>query len=245
MHRMFAVCALLLGFCQTALSQPSGWQLEEGLRPHRLRVEDGRVFNVMLYLPRDFAGKALPLILFLHGAGERGDDPQMLVRWPLLSYLVGRSDFPFIVAAPQLPAGEVWNSGHVLPVLDALLSQSLPLDRSRVSLTGLSMGGEATWQAGLAAPGRFAALVPIASKGELTEPCRLGRTPIWSFHNEADKLAPVEGVQKVVKQLADCGNAARLTIYPRAGHNAWSAAYATAELFDWLSRQSLPGTTSR
>ena len=148
-------------------------------------------------------------------------------------------DFPFIVAAPQLAAGEVWSTSHVLPVLDALLNQPLPLDRSRVTLTGLSMGGDATWQTGLAAPERFAALVPIASKGELDQPCRLSGVPIWVYHNEGDKLYPVAGAQSAVKQLADCGHPVRLTVYPRNGHNAWSAAYASPELFEWLLGQSL------
>lgn len=239
MRRFIAALVLLCSLLQPALARDEPWTLAEGLQPQKLRVDGGRVFNVVLYLPKDHAGKALPMILFLHGAGERGDDPQMLLRWPLLSYLVGRGDFPFIVAAPQLAADEVWSPSHVLPLLDALLRQPLPLDPSRITLTGLSMGGTATWQTGLVAPERFAALVPIASRGELDQPCRLRGVPIWTYHNEGDTRAPLAGVQSAVRQLADCGHPVRLTVYPRSGHNAWSAAYASPELFDWLLGQSL------
>lgn len=198
----------------------------------------------LLFLPRDCqprASKSWPLIFFLHGAGERGDNLAKVANHGPPKLVKKQPDFPFIVASPQCPAGESWTRATLLALLDQLLD-AYPVDPSRVYLTGLSMGGYAAWDLASACPERFAAVAPICGGGDilpilLAESRRL-RTlralPVWAFHGARDNIVPLHESERMVKALRDIGNPARLTVYPDAEHDAWTDTYNNPALLDWF-----------
>ena len=206
--------------------------------------------HYLLYLPGDYGRDPQaqwPLIIFLHGASERGDDPSVITRYSIPAFLTNTLGFPFVVLSPQSPL-EAWWSNQT-DVLDALLNQiqaTYAIDRKRIILTGQSMGGYGTWAMALKYPARFAALVPVASGWDYTSEfvpanlCDLKDVPIWVFHGAQDESMPVDQITAMVQALQNCGGKVRFTLYPDADHlGSSNRAYADPELYDWLSRQSL------
>jgi predicted peptidase len=207
--------------------------------------------HYLLYLPSDYE-KALertwPLILFLHGSGERGNDLELLKRQPLPKILDERKDFPFIVLSPQLPLAMGNWSGLIDPV-KALLDQiqaGYSVDARRVYLTGLSMGGFGTWEFALRYPKRFAAIVPIAggyryqSKTIPENICDLKDLPVWVFHGARDVNVMPSQSEDMVEALKACGGKVRFTLYPDADHAvSWTRAYSDPELYKWMLEQRL------
>ncbi len=179
-----------------------------------------------------------PLILFLHGAGERGDElSQLNVNGPPMLIEKGKWNFPGIVVSPQCPKDQYWNNPEKILALEALLD-SLELkyrvDSTRVYLTGLSMGGFGTWSLAAHAPERFAAIAPICGGGEPLMSRKLNKMPIWVFHGEKDTVIPVERSKQMVEALIQKGSSPRFTVYPDEGHASWVPAYETAELYEWF-----------
>lgn len=203
------------------------------------------VLDYLLHIPpvRDPDHK-LPLMLFLHGSGERGDDlSRVAIHGPPKLVEQGR-DFPFILVSPQCPADSLWSTHF--DALNALLDDIIaayPVDTSRIYLTGLSMGGSAAWNFAAMYPERFAALVPVCGRGDwyIGDPqqlCGLAQMPIWVFHGALDMVIPLVESAKLVQAITTCGGQVRFTVYPEAGHDSWSQAYATEELYMWLLQQS-------
>jgi predicted peptidase len=195
---------------------------------------DSLVVHYLLYLPEDYAdGADWPLMLFLHGAGERGDSLDMVaVHGPPRLIREGRS-FPFIVASPQLPAGQFWHPGTLQVLLDDLVAR-YRVDEERIYVTGLSMGGFGTWALAMDRPERFAAIAPVCGGGDLARVCSLRALPAWAFHGAQDDVIPVRRSQELVDALDACGGTVRFTVYPEAGHDSWTETYANPELYDWL-----------
>lgn len=199
--------------------------------------------NYLLALPREYGtdgGQRWPLVLFLHGAGERGADLER-VKLHGIPKIVGQWDnVPFIAVSPQCPAGTTWVMQ--IDALDALLdelAQTYAVDLERVYLTGLSLGGNGSWHLAAAYPERFAAVVPICGWGEWwggfpEQACVLKQVPIWAFHGAQDTVVPLAGSQQLVEALRTCGGNVRFTIYPDAGHDSWTETYANPELYTWL-----------
>lgn len=200
--------------------------------------------DYLLHLPPTYSRRQrFPLILFLHGSGERGSDvhqvkrhgiPRVVERWP---------DFPFIVISPQCPEHSTWTmqADALLLLLDDTMKR-YAVDPSRVYLTGLSMGGYGTWYLGSEHPERFAAIAPVCGgfNGLLGYPdrvCQLRYTPVWAFHGAKDKIVPPSESRILVRHLRRCGGNVRLTIYPDAGHDCWTRTYDNPKLYDWLSKQ--------
>lgn len=203
----------------------------------------------LLYAPAAYARgtSRWPLIVFLHGSGERGTDPRLLERQPLPKTLGGTTRFPAIVVSPQLPPPYTWWSDFIAP-MDALvlrLEARYRIDPRRVYLTGLSLGGFGTWSYGLRSPGRFAALVPIAggyiqgSRAVPTDICVLRRMPIWVFHGADDTTVYPYQSEVLVRALRRCGSrVVRFTLYPGVDHlDSWPRAYADPALWTWLFAQ--------
>lgn len=190
----------------------------------------------LLHLPPDSeAGTRMPLILFLHGIGERGADINLLKQHGIPRVVEAQPAFPFITLSPQCPDGVMWT--HLLPKLSQLLDHALsvyPVDASRVYLTGLSMGGYGAWHLAAADPERFAAVAPICGGGDPATVCRLKNTPVWAFHGEKDNVVLLRESRRVVDALRECGGNVRFTIYKNAGHDVWTRTYEQPRLYDWL-----------
>ena len=207
--------------------------------------------DYLLYLPGDYGQdpqRQWPLILFLHGAGERGYDPQDITRYSIPASLTTILDFPFIVLSPQSPPDDWWS--NQVDVLDALLNQvqaAYAVDPRRIYLTGQSMGGFGTWAMALKYPARFAAIVPVASGYDVTSDvvpaniCDLKDVPIWVFHGALDESVLPDQVTAMVQALQDCSGNVRFTLYPDADHlDSSNRAYADPELYEWLLKQVRP-----
>jgi predicted peptidase len=187
------------------------------------------------------SGEQWPLLLFLHGAGERGTDFQGVTRHGPPRIARQQADFPFIVVAPQCPPDERWQVRLLLPVLDAAI-QRFPIDQARIYLTGISMGGAGAWQLAAAAPERFAALVPICGYGDPSSVAALRHIPTKVFHGARDSVVLPERSITMVRALEEAGGNVSLTIYPEAGHiEAWEQAYGDPQLFTWLLQQRIGG----
>jgi predicted peptidase len=195
--------------------------------------------DYLLYIPEEVptSGKKWPLMLFLHGAGERGDDLEVVKRNGPPMLVAKGAAFPFMIASPQCPKDISWSNPGKIIALNALVDElvaTYPIDESRIYLTGLSMGGFGTWSLAATYPERFAAIAPICGGGNRMEARRLVDMPIWVFHGAKDKVVPMSMSQDMVDALKKKGSNVKFTIYPETGHNSWVEAYNNPELYDWL-----------
>ena len=213
---------------------------EPGQRPQAPVAEGG--YEYQLHIPTGARGEqGWPLLIFLHGSGERGSDiakvkvhgpPKVADRDPA---------FPFILVSPQLPEGEDWDLAKLDEIVDRAM-EALPVDPARVYLTGLSRGGHATWRWAAEEPTRFAAIAPVAGRGNPGTACRLMDLPVWAFHGDRDDVVLPEGSFAMSRAIRACGGRqARLSIYPDLGHNAWDPAYDDPALYEWFLSHSLEG----
>ncbi|GMU20465.1 MAG: hypothetical protein AMXMBFR13_05620 [Phycisphaerae bacterium] len=175
-----------------------------------------------------------PLILFLHGAGERGDDPVKIQNLGPLKYAAQHADFPFVVVAPQCPLGSDWAPDMLIGVLDEV-EKRCRIDRDRVYVTGYSMGGAGTWELAMDYTDRFAAIAPLCGRVIPLLSGNLWRTPTWVFHGDADDVVPLAQSKEMAEILKGMGNEnVRFTIYPGADHNIWHRTYENPELYAWF-----------
>jgi len=187
----------------------------------------------LVYLPRGYYRSfgRWPLILSLHGSGAAGRDLRR-VEADGFPRRAARGDLPFIVVAPQSP-GRGWDAES----LDALLARVLAsyrVDRERIYLTGLSMGGYGAWALGAAHPERFAAIAPICGGGDVAWAGSLSRVPIWAFHGDRDRVVPPRESETLVDAVRELGGDAQLTIYRGVGHDAWTRTYDDPGFYTWL-----------
>lgn len=224
---------LLLASASVATAQP-----REGQYPQRAVAKHG--YRYQLFVPQGHlsaSDKAWPLIIFLHGSGERGDDIEKVKVHGPPKVVESRPDFPFITVSPLLPAEEDWDISKLDAILDHV-TRTLRVDRTRIYLTGLSRGGHASWRWAAAEPGRFAAVAPVSGRGDPSTACKLKATPVWAFHGDRDDIVTPFGSFAIVEALRSCGGKPRLTIYPDTGHDAWTATYADPALYAWFLQHS-------
>jgi len=193
--------------------------------------------DYLLYLPEGYQpdGKRWPVLFFLHGAGERGEDLNKVKRHGPPKIVGAGHDLPFVVVSPQSR-----RFGWQVDLLDSLLDEILAnyqVDPDRVYLTGLSMGGFGTWAWAIERPDRFAALVPICAGGRPDDVAVLRDTPVWAFHGGKDPVVALERGQAMVDALKKAGGNVKFTVYPEAGHDAWTKTYDNPELYRWLLKQ--------
>lgn len=203
----------------------------------KFTTSDGKAsLDYLVYLPEGYdkdKAKLWTLVVFLHGAGERGADVQAVRKTGLTQTLEQRGAIPYVMIAPQCPANTFWNIG----TLDKLLDQALSdyrVDKKRVVLTGLSMGGFGTWNWSVEHPERFAGLVPICGWGKIDQAAALKGMPIWAFHGDADQAVKFASGQAMVDAVKVAGAEIKFTVYPGVGHNSWGKAYAEPELEAWI-----------
>ena len=193
-------------------------------------------YRYLLYLPRDYAidsKRRWPLVIFLHGKGERGDDLERVKSHGPPKMVKQGREFPFVLASPQCPDKQRWNVDDLNALLDDLLARHR-VDRDRVYVTGLSMGGWGTWQWISKYPQRFAAAVPICGGADRMLFDRTNLPPVWAFHGDQDKAVPVEESRHMVEKWRQDGGEAKLTIYPGVGHDSWKKAYDDPAMWQWL-----------
>src|ERR1051326_2608299 len=200
--------------------------------------------NYLLYLPEGYNPKSSrrwPLILFLHGIGERGADPwKVKVHGPpkVAEQMTG---FPFIVVSPQCPNGQWWSSENLTVLLDEI-SSKYQVDTNRVYLTGLSMGGFGAWSLALEFPERFAAVAPLCGGGNpsfvhsysANRKAALQSLPFWAFHGDKDTSVALEESERMVNALKKFGCQVKFTVYPGVGHDCWTQTYSNPELYEWF-----------
>lgn len=197
--------------------------------------------DYLLYLPQEYgtSRKDWPLLIFLHGLGERGPDIDKVKMHGPPKRIEQGQQFPFIVVSPQCPEGSWWpyETDKVLALLDEV-TKTYHVDKSRVYLTGLSMGGFGTWAVASVAPNRFAAIAPVCGGGVRFLAANLKNVPVWAFHGGADSAVPVERSQEMVYAVNEAGGYAKLTVYPNVGHDSWTQTYNNDELYQWFLSHS-------
>lgn len=181
----------------------------------------------------------LPLIVFLHGAGERGSDVELVKVHGPPKIVENQPMFPFAVLSPQCKTGEWWDPRSLSMLLDEII-KNFPIDRGRIYLTGLSMGGRGTWDWAMYSPGRFAAIAPICGWGEPFMAHKLKNIPSWVFHGALDQVVPVQESSDMVNALkAQQNEEVKFTVYPEANHDSWTASYNNPKLYEWFLRHRL------
>jgi predicted peptidase len=190
----------------------------------------------LLYLPSDYESKASekwPLVLFLHGAGERGDDIEKVkIHGPPKLVSQGKQ-FPFVLVSPQVPTGGRWNAEELANVIDEL-ANTYRIDKQRLYVTGLSMGGSGTWSLVSAYPDKFAAAMPLCGRGDLAAVEKLAKTPIWVLVGAKDRSETVQNCQEMAAALAKAGCEGRFTLYFELPHDCWTVTYNNPQTYEWL-----------
>lgn len=240
---------LAMAFSSTGFSAETtakGWDAPNGLHiPYRLAVPE-----------KIEAGKTYPLVLFLHGAGERGDDNQKHLKHgirPILS-AAEKLHEPCFLIAPQCPE-ELWwadlddqklrlkAAKEPNPRLEAVLalvadfSRTHPVDPKRFYVTGISMGGFGTWDLLGRVPEKIAAAMPICGGGDPSIVSRFKDVPVWAFHGDIDPTVPVAATKDMVAALEKAGGTPKMTIYPGVKHDSWTMTYDNPETIRWLFSQ--------
>ena len=236
-------------------------RVETGFLNRTISV-NGTVHRYQVYLPAEYASgtQRWPVILFLHGAGERGADGLLQTNVGLPAAIRATpARYPAIVVIPQVPADSLWlgsSAQAAISALDATLGEFRG-DTDRVYLTGLSMGGNGTWNLAYQHPTRWAAVAPICSFvtpiprlpgsraiipddsadafGALAR--RLARVPTWIFHGEVDPVVPVSESRRAYEAFKAAGADVRYTEFMGGGHNVWDGVYASPQFQDWLFAQ--------
>jgi predicted esterase len=215
--------------------------------PSFVEVTDVRGYRALVLVPNN-TGEAingkLPAILFLHGIGESGNDLNRLKQNGFPRVLEGDQQFPFVFIMPQCPSSTEWyytNADNVSAMrmfLDDILAR-YPIDPARLYITGLSMGGIGSWYFAINLPSRFAALVPVAFRGDGWSPAPAKDIPVWAFHGANDGVIPLAKAQAIVDQFKTAGGSIRFDIYPNGGHDAstWTVTYNNPDIYDWMLRK--------
>ena len=248
MKKIFFLGICLLSLSLLAIDEKPQDKFQSAHRFNK-RVTHEISLEYLLFLPKEYmpkADKKWPVILFLHGAGERGTNIWRTDIHGPSKYIVNHPDFPFILVTPLCSTNSPWQNEPLLSLLDDV-SAKYKVDTNRVYLTGLSMGGYGTWSLGLSYPERFAAIAPICG-GATTIDMRLailGYSPkraaalktlsVWAFHGGKDTVVPPEETERLLELLkAAKVPEVKYTLYPEATHNSWSETYDNPELYDWF-----------
>jgi predicted peptidase len=226
----------------------------------------GTSYKYQVFVPENWSPKQKwPIILFLHGAGERADDGLIQTQVGIGRAIREHRDrFPAIVVLPQCRKEHWWTQSpmddEAMAALEAA-TKEFHGDPNRTYLTGLSMGGYGTWYLAAKYPGRFAAIAPICGGVLMPDAARAqptgdvtpyteaakkvgGKTPTWIFHGADDPVVPVTESRKMNDAMKALGGDVRYTEYPGVGHDSWNKAYDEADLFTWMFSKSLSGNAA-
>lgn len=191
-----------------------------------------------IWLPREYAqrGERWPLVIFLHGSGERGTDLEKVkVHGPPKLVAAGAA-WPAVLVSPQCDEGQRWDPERLHRLLGALQAR-LHIDPRRCVGTGLSMGGFGMWQWATAHPRDLAAIAPVCGYGDPARVAAMRQVPVRAYHGDQDRVVPLAPHQACVDALRAAGGTASLTVYPGVGHDSWTPAYNDPGLLPWLLAQ--------
>ncbi|GAA0369867.1 prolyl oligopeptidase family serine peptidase [Bacillus horti] len=193
----------------------------------------------LLSLPAEYNEKKTdkwPLILFLHGAGERGENLDQVKVNGIPKVIEEKTfDLPFITVSPQCPRDSYWPlQVDSLNELLNTICEEYSVDEDRIYVTGLSMGGYGTWQLAVSYPNRFAAIAPVCGGGIPHLMPFIRHVPVWAFHGAKDDIVPLYKSDEMVDALKACKGNVRYTVYPEANHDSWTETYNNEELYTWL-----------
>ena len=232
--------------CGATMSDKSEKAGEQSKHMFNKKITKVADCNYLLYLPADYGkgDKKWPLILFLHGAGERGSKLEDLKKQGLPKMIAQGKNFDFIIVSPQCPMDLWWpeQTDILITLLDEIEAK-YRVDTDRVYLTGLSMGGFGTWMLAEKYPNRFAAIAPICGGSEQYAAYKLRRVPVWAFHGAKDNTVPLARSQDMVNAVKKIGGDAKLTIYPEAEHDSWTETYNNPELYEWFLSHKISDRT--
>lgn len=169
----------------------------------------------------------------MHGSGEKGNDIEILKRTGLPRVLEEKKDMLFIVVSPQCPKNTSWSANDLNKLLNEV-GIKYRIDKERMYLTGISMGGFTTWYLSIKYPSKFAAIAPICGWGSPTLVYKIRKLPVWVFHGEKDNIVPAKKSKEMVDALQSCGGNVRFTLYTEAGHNFWTQTYNNPKLYEWF-----------
>ncbi len=254
---LFLIIAFTITLATKQVSAQDGINLEDVYEAKEFITEDGDTLLYRIMVPEQMEeGEKYPLVLFLHGAGERGNDNRSQLEWGVHAF--ANPEFrewnPSIVIAPQAPEESFWgnpdwrNDGAGLTeeqsgplklahklVLETI--NDLPVDEDRLYITGLSMGGFGTWDMITRYPDLFAAAMPVCGGGDPTKAHLLVDLPIWNFHGAKDNVVPAELSRDMIQAIRIAGGSPGYTEYPDTDHFSWIPAYADAHVLEWLFNQ--------
>ncbi len=242
----------LSGYCQNDKTKTGKTTEVATFKPYRFKT-----LNYQLLAPATETGKKYPLVVFLHGAGERGSDNRRQLTYidTIFQSRWFQAKYPSFVLAPQCPKDKRWVEVDwslpsftqparpseplrlTLELIDTLI-EKYPVDTNRIYIMGLSMGGFGTWDALARQPYRFAAAIPICGGADTATACKIAHIPVWVFHGAKDNVVPVVLSRNMVRALRRCGGSPVYTEYPNVRHGAWFKALANRKIYDWLFEQT-------
>ena len=239
MKKVLIVCVSL--FLTQCSLMKSNFATKSGQHSASLKTKIKKEIKIdyLIHLPKNYKKEAnpFPLMVFLHGAGERGDDLEKVKMWGPPKLAEKDENFPYIMISPQCPEGDWWSSLTQIENLYTLIttiSDKYNVDKTRVYLTGLSMGGYGTWALACEYPELFAAIAPICGGGQPRLTRKITEIPTWVFHGAKDEVVPISESKEMVEALENYGGTVNFTVFPNATHNSWSQAYNETDLLKWF-----------
>lgn len=215
------------------------WMYE--VRRPRTRVVAGlsKSYDYLIHLPPGYGRRPekWPLILFLHGAGERSGDVRELISKDLCAMIPRPETWPYVIVSPQCPKGASWEPDRLARLLDEVVSQ-YAVDEDRVVVTGYSMGGRGTWNLAVFQPDRFAGVAPVCGSADPSLAACFVGLPVWAFHGEKDEVIPVKCTREMVTAVRKAGGDARMTLFPNEAHGCWPRVYASAAFRSWVETRA-------
>jgi predicted peptidase len=254
---MCLALALALLLAMTSTLHSSAAQPLDRFSKHLFQEGRGTTLPYRLLAPREIkSGQKYPLVIFLHGAGERGSDNEKQLVHGMKNFASDEimAKYPAFVIAPQCPEGMRWvevdwsADSHAMPAepsrpMAALLAlvdrfvAEQPVDERRIYLTGLSMGGYGVWDAIQRKPDLFAAAAPICGGGDPAHAERIKHIPVWAFHGDSDTAVKPKRSREMIEALKKAGGSPKYTEYASTGHDSWTRTYADPQFFAWLFAQ--------
>lgn len=242
MARRFPACFAALFAGLLAAGPAFAADAKTGFVDKVFKNADGTESPYVVYVPTGYDGtKDVPVILFLHGAGETKGGTKKPVEVGIGPAIRKREKtFPFLVVIPQSEK-RTWQADtpdgkRALAILDAV-TKEYKTDAARTYLSGLSMGGFGTWSIAAATPEKWAAIAPVCGGGKPADAEKLKNLPVWCFHGDKDTAVKVEKSREMIAALKKAGATPKYTEYPGVGHNSWDDAYGTDDLYTWLLEQ--------